>query len=310
MKKDNDILLQGLIGEDMAVYACDISRLVEEIRQTHDASPIATIILGRALAAAVMMCATLKNDTDRLTLMINGGGPVGNIIVVGNAELEMKAYVGDPGVDVPPGDKPGFNIAGAVGTDGFVTVSKDLGLREPYVGRTPLVSGEIGEDIAAYYLQSEQQPSVVFVNTWLETDMSVINAGGITIKPMPGCSEEMLTEIENRIGEISNFPMYLMSEDIDKVMDRIFAGMDLTILERRQPRLVCDCSKERFAGVLATLGPEELTKMIEEDGGTEIVCSFCNKKYNFDAGELEEIRSHASAPEQPSAGTEGEPNGG
>lgn len=288
--KEQDILLQGTINGDMAVYACDVSHMAEEIRQLHEASPIATIVLGRALAAATMMCATLKNERDSLTLMINGGGPIGNILVVGNARLEMKAYVGDPGVDVEPGEKPGFNIAGAVGTDGFVTVSKDLGLREPYVGRTPLVSGEIGEDVAAYYLQSEQQPSIVYVNTWLETDMSVINAGGITLKPLPDCSEQTLAEIEGRIAEIGNFPMYLMTEDIEAVLERIFAGMDLTILERRRPRLVCDCSRERFAGVLATLEDSELADMIAADQGAEIVCSFCNKKYHFDGPELEAIR--------------------
>lgn len=295
--KENDILLQGLINNEMAVYACDISRMAEEIRKVHNASPVATIILGRALAAATMMCATLKNESDSLTLMINGGGPVGNILVVGNARLQMKAYVADPGVDVEPGEKPGFNIAGAVGTDGFVTVSKDLGMRDPYIGRTPLVSGEIGEDVAAYYLQSEQQPSIVYVNTWLETDMSVINAGGITLKPLPDCSEETLSEIESRIGEISNFPMYLMTEDIDEVLKRIFAGMDLAILERREPKLVCDCSRERFAGVLATLGEDEIRKMIDEDNGAEIVCSFCNKKYRFGSDELEELRSRTAVQE-------------
>lgn len=288
---ENDVLLQGLINDQMAFYACDISHMAEEIRQMHQTSPIATIVLGRALAAATMMCASLKNDTDSLTLMINGGGPIGNILVVGNARLQMKAYVADPGVDVEPGDKPGFNIAGAVGTDGFVTVSKDLGLREPYVGRTPLVSGEIGEDVAAYYLQSEQQPSIVYVNTWLETDMSVINAGGITLKPLPDCSEETLSEIEQRIGEISKFPMYLMTENIDDVLKHIFEGMQLTVLERREPALVCDCSKERFAGVLATLGSDELEQMISEDQGAEIVCSFCNKKYRFEADELKAIRA-------------------
>ena len=154
--------------------------------------------------------------------------------------------------------------------------------------------------MAAYYLQSEQQPSIVFVNTWLETDMSVINAGGITLKPLPDCSEETLQEIEGRIGEISNFPMYLMTEDIDKVLERIFGGMRLSILERREPRLVCDCSHERFAGVLSTLADADLAEMIEKDEGAEIVCSFCNKKYNFDAAELKEIRSRkagGAAPE-------------
>lgn len=291
----SDILLHGLVNDEMAVYACDVSQMTEEARVIHSASPIATIILGRTLAACTMMCATLKNDSDSLSLQINGGGPAGNIIVVGNAALQMKCYIGNPEVDVEPDEnKPGFNIAGAVGTDGFVTVVKDLGMRDPYIGKTPLVSGEIGEDIATYYLQSEQQPSIVFVNTWLETDMSVVNAGGITIKPMPGCSEETLAEIEKRLSEISNFPMYLMTEDIDHVLKRIFSGLHLAVLDRREPELLCDCSRERFSGVLATLGRRELEDMIQEDGGAEITCRFCNKKYRFSADELRELQSRTA----------------
>ena len=291
----SDILLHGLVNDELAVYACDVSQMTEEARVIHEASPIATIILGRTLAACTMMCATLKNDSDSLSLQINGGGPAGNIIVVGNAQLQMKCYIGNPSVDVEPDEnKPGFNIAGAVGKDGFLTVTKDLGMREPYIGKTPLTSGEIGEDVATYYLTSEQQPSIVFVNTWLETDMSVVNAGGITIKPMPGCSEETLTEIESRISEISNFPMYLMTEDIDHVLKKIFEGMHLAILDRREPKLLCDCSHDRFAAVLATLGRKELEDMITEDGGAEIVCRFCNKKYQFSADELRSLQEKAT----------------
>lgn len=291
----SDVLLHGLINDELAVYACDVSQMTEEARVIHGASPIATIILGRALAACTMMCATLKNAGDSLSLQINGGGPAGNIIVVGNAALHMKCYIGNPEVDVEPDEnRPGFNIAGAVGTDGFLTVTKDLGLRDPYIGKTPLESGEIGEDVAAYYLKSEQQPSVVFVNTWLETDMSVVNAGGITIKPMPGCSEETLKEIESRISEISNFPMYLMTQEIDQVLKKIFDGMHLAVLGRREPQLVCDCSRDRFASVLATLGRGELEDMIKEDGGAEITCRFCNKKYQFSEDELRALQEKAT----------------
>lgn len=295
----SDILLHGLINDEAAVYACDVSRMTEELRKIHDASPVATIILGRTLAAATMMCATLKNETDSLTLMINGGGPAGNIIVVGNEKLHMKAYMANPGVDTERGEKPGFNIADAVGRDGFVTVIQDLGLKEPYIGKTPLVSGEIGEDIASYFMTSAQEPSVVFVNTWLETDMSIVNCGGLIVKPMPDCSEETLNEIESRVNEISKFPMYLMQEDVDHVVKRIFSGLHLAVLDHKTPELVCDCSKERLEKVIVSLGADEIRDMIEKDDGAEITCSFCNKKYHFDGQELgsllERAQSHPEA---------------
>lgn len=227
--------------------------------------------------------------------MINGGGPAGNIIVVGNEKLHMKAYMGNPGVDTERGDKPGFNITDAVGKDGFVTVIQDLGLKEPYVGKTPIVSGEIGEDLAAYFMQSEQQPSIVFVNTWLETDMSIVNCGGIIVKPMPDCSEETLQEIEKRVDEISKFPMYLMQEDVSHVLKRIFSNLHLAILEQRKPELVCDCSRERLEKVVVSLGEDEIQDMIDKDGGAEMTCSFCNKKYNFDAEELRTLLERAKA---------------
>lgn len=290
----SDILLQGVLHDEAAVYACDVSNMVEEVRKIHDSSPISTIIFGRCLAAATMMCATLKNDADRLTLMINGGGPAGNIIVVGNHNLEMKAYMGDPGVDVPPSDKPGFNIADAVGTDGDVTVIKDLGLKEPYVGKTRIQTGEIGEDIAQYLKQSEQTDSVVYLSTWLETDMSIVKAGGIIVTPLPDCSDETIAQITEHISEIQNWTTYLMSEEPEQALKHVFNGMHLAILERREPKAVCDCSRERLAGVLVSMGKAELRDMIEKQHGAELTCSFCNKKYDFTEADLENLLKQAT----------------
>lgn len=300
----SDVLIRAMVNDEAIVYACDVSDMVEEVRRIHDSSPTATIILGRALAAATMMCAGLKNKTDSLTLMINGGGPAGNIIVVGNADLQMKAYMGDPAVNPEPGAKPGFNIAGAIGTDGFLTVIQDLGLKDPYVGKTPLVTGEIGEDLAHYYMQSEQQPSIVYLSTWLETDMSIVEAGGVIVKPVPGCSEETNAELEKLVPEIKNFTTYLISESPEEALRRIFGRMDLRILDTRVPVALCDCSRERLARVLVSMGREELEDMIEKDGGAELVCSFCRKAYQFDADELRELMREAA----PSAAEEA--NGG
>ncbi len=285
----SDILVRAMVNKELAVCACDLSQMVEQARKIHDTLPVGTIVLGRTLAAATMMASMLKNDNDKFTLMINGGGPAGTVMAVGDARLHMKAYIANPKVNTKPNEKGGFNIADAVGKDGFVTVIKDLGLKEPYIGKTPVVSGEIGEDVAYYLMTSEQQPSIVYVNTWLETDMSVVNAGGIILRPMPGCSEETLQAVEQRVSEISNFAMYAFSDTVENVLKKIFGEMELDILDTQQPLLQCDCSKERLEQMVISLGKKEIQDMIEQDSGAEIVCRFCNEKYWFDAQELDNL---------------------
>jgi len=289
----NDILVRGMLNGEVSVFACDISDMAEEARVTHGLMPVATIILGRTMAAATMMAAMLKNKGDRMTLMINGGGPAGTVMAVGDADLNIKAYVANPGVNPPPTEKGGFDISGAVGKDGFITVARDAGLGEPYVGKVRMVSGEIGEDVANYLLISEQQPSIVYVNTWLETDMTVLNAGGLMIRPLPGCSEETLDEIERRIGKIANFALMLFQSGVEDVLGNIFQGMDLKLLDYAEPVYRCDCSKERLGQVVVSLGENEIEDMIEKDKGAEITCHFCNKKYDFTEDDLKTLLEYA-----------------
>lgn len=289
----SDVLVRAMLNEEVAVYACDVSTMVELARQTHDTMPVGTIIMGRTLAATAMLCAVLKNESDRLTMIINGGGPAGTIMAVGNAALRIKATIGNPGVNPPPSPKGGFDIAAGVGTKGSITVIRDTGLKEPYTGTVPLVSGEIGEDVAQYLFTSEQQPSIVYVNTWLETDMSVVNAGGLMLRPMPGCSEQTLQEVEQRIGDINNFAVYLFQYGVEGVLNKIFQGMHLKILDTQQPVYECDCSKERLEHVVVSLGEREINDMIKKDDGAEITCHFCNTIYQFDAEELEKLLLHA-----------------
>ncbi len=287
-----DILVKALINDEVAVCACDVSHMVEQARVIHETMPVGTIALGRMIAAGTMMASMLKNESDKITLMINGGGPAGTIMAVGNAKLHMKAYIDNPGVNTLPTPQQTFNIADAVGKKGFVTVIKDLGMREPYVGKTPVVTGEIGEDIAEYFMQSEQQNSIVYVNTWLETDMSVVNAGGLIIRPLPGCSEESLQFVESRIAQIANFALFMFSEPVEQVLQNLF-GESLTVLKRERPLLLCDCNTQRLEQVLLSLGEAELDDMIEQDGGAEVVCRFCNKKYQFSGEELTELIRNA-----------------
>ncbi len=285
----SDVLVKALLNGEAAVCACDISKMAEQARVTHEALPIGTIILGRTMAATVMMCAALKNKKDKLTLMINGGGPAGTVMATGGEDLKVKAYVANPQVDMPRAEKGGFDIGGAVGRDGFLTVIKDLGLKEPFMGKVELVSGEIGEDVAQYYLLSEQQPSVVYVNTWLEVDMTVLNAGGLMVSPLPGCGEETLAGVEARAKEIVNFPLYRMQDSVRGVLNKIFDGMELQFLEERAPVFTCDCNRDRLSRVVISLGEEEINDMIEKDNGAQIKCHFCNKAYDFSADELREL---------------------
>lgn len=282
-----DTLVKGMINGEAAVYACDITQMANEMQRTHNTLPVATMALGRTLAGATLMCSMLKHKNDRLTLQINGGGVTGTLMAVGGADLVMKACIGNPKANVKPKGEGDLNVGGAVGTDGFATVIKDLGLKAPYVGKTRMVSGEIGEDLAQYFMQSEQQPSIVYLNTWVEQDFSVIDAGGVIIKPLPKASEQTLALIESKIPMIRNYAIYLMSKSVDEVLKMIFPEIELT--EHSAPRYQCDCSRERLIGMLVSLGKDELNDMIERDGGAQVTCRFCNKEYNFSKQELQKI---------------------
>ncbi len=278
-----DILIKGLLNSEAIIYACDITQMAKEAREIHRTMPVGSIVLGRTLAAATMMCAMLKNPSDKLTLMLNGGGEAGTIMAVGDADLNMKSYIANPKVNTMPINDQ-FNIVDAVGKKGTVTVIRDTGHKEPYVGKTEIVSGEIGEDIARYFLDSEQQNSIVYVNTWLETDTTVLNAGGIIIRPLPNCTEGTLLQIESRIKEIKNYAIYLLQESAEAVVKKIFSTVD--IIERKTPHLYCDCNRQRLEEVLISLGEKELEDMIKTDNKAQLVCRFCNKKYDFDGNEL------------------------
>ena len=284
-----DTLIHAMLNGEAAVYACDISQMAEEARKTHGTWPAATVALGRTLAGCTLMCAMLKAKRDRITISINGGGPAGTIMAVGDAELRIKGYIANPQVNVPPSEDGGLNIAGAVGKKGLVTVIRDQGLKEPYIGKTSIETGEIAEDLAYYLLQSEQQPSIVYLNTWVEQDFSVLNAGGIIITPMPGCSEKTLSEIEDRICDIKNYALHLMQYTPEQEILRVFAGMDVKILREDKPVYLCDCSLQRITEALLALGVTELKDMAEKDKGAQITCRFCNKEYKLNKQDLNMI---------------------
>ena len=286
---NTSVLTKFLLNDEVSVVACDTTALVREAKEIHGTYPVATAVLGRTLSAAVMMASQLKHESHNLTININGGGPAGTIIATAKADGTVKGCIANPEVNLPAREDGKLDVGGAVGTDGFLTVVKDIGLKEPYVGRTQLESGEIAEDLAYYYLQSEQQPTIVYLCTWVDIDTRVIAAGGLVIAPLPGASEESLQMVEERLHLINNYALMLMNLSPDEAVRKIFKGLDLKHLGDSELSYCCDCSRERLEQVLISLGEAELRDIIEQDHGAELTCRFCNKKYQFSENELNKL---------------------
>ncbi|MCK9444382.1 MAG: Hsp33 family molecular chaperone HslO [Tissierellaceae bacterium] len=287
----NDYLIRGIDkSKSIRIFAATTTNMVEKARTTHNTSPTATAALGRSLTAAAMMGVMMKNDKDKLTLKISGGGPIGTILVVSNNKGIVKGYADYPHADLPSRRDGKLDVGGLVGTNGSITTIMDLGLRDPYIGQSALVSGEIAEDLASYYAISEQQPSAVSLGVLVDRDISVKAAGGYIIQLLPNIAEENIDKIERTLKEIEP-----VSELINKglspedIMDKILGEFQMNTLDKIEIEYQCDCSRERIEKVLTSLGREELKSMIEEDGEGEVVCHFCNTKYHFNKEELENL---------------------
>ena len=260
--------------------------LVEAARATHDLTPTAAAALGRTLTISAIQGAMLKNASDSVTVTIRGGGPIGPVVCVARADGKVKGYVGDPHVDLPLKSNGKLDVGGAVGSTGHVTVVKDLGLRDPYVGQTRMVSGEIAEDMAFYLTVSEQTPSLVSLGVLCEGG-HVLGAGGVLIQPLPGCSEEVLQRLEAlapHLAGVSTMVRELGSAET--LAERALAGFAYTVLQETSPAFLCDCSRERIERALLSMGETELRDMIAEQHGAQVSCHFCNKTYDFTEQEL------------------------
>ncbi|MFC4767573.1 Hsp33 family molecular chaperone HslO [Effusibacillus consociatus] len=262
--------------------------LVEELRNRHNATPVATAAMGRAATVGAIMGIMLKGK-DRLTIQVKGNGPIGQIVVDANAEGEVRAYCTNPQVDLPLNSIGKLDVAGAVGRDGFLYVIKDLGLKEPYRGSVEIISGELGEDFAYYFTQSEQTPSVVGVGVLVDRDYTVKVAGGFILQLLPGVTDEEISYIEEKLSQIPGVTS-LLSEGTtpETILERLIPG-EVKFHEKVPVRFRCSCNRERLEGVLVSLGAEELRSMIEEDQGAELVCSFCKDKYFFSSEQLETL---------------------
>ncbi len=276
------------ISEDgtLLIMACDTTDLVQEAFEIHSTSKVCTAALGRLLTASAMMGSMLKGKKDTLTLKINGGGPAGSIIAVSDSDCHVKGYVVDGSVELPLNSKGKLDVGGAVGKNGFVTVIKDLGLKEPFVGQVPIVSGEIAEDITAYFAASEQTPSVCGLGVLVAQDKSVLKAGGFLIQLLPTALDDTIDMVEKDIQGINSVTKMLVDgmspEDICKA---VLPSFNIQVLDEMHPVYKCDCSLERVQNALISAGKEELLDMAK-DANTEVKCQFCNTAYNFSSKDI------------------------
>ena len=270
-------------------FAINAKEMVETARVDHNTSPVITAALGRLLAAGAMMGSMMKGDKDVLTLRIQCSGPAKGITVTADAHGNVKGFVANPDVDLPPNALGKLDVGGAIG-EGDLYISKDIGLKEPYTGSVPLVTGEIGDDVASYLMNSEQTPSVVSVGVLVNPDYSVAAAGGIIIQAMPGADDAVLDDLEMRL-QSARAVSSLINEgaDIRGIIQNYLPGVDVQFLEEKDIQWNCNCSHERISGLLKSIGVEELEDMIEKDGETEVVCHFCSSHYHFDKDALEAL---------------------
>ncbi|MCL6573688.1 MAG: Hsp33 family molecular chaperone HslO [Bacillus sp. (in: Bacteria)] len=289
-----DYLVKALAYDgNIRAYAVRTTETVSEAQRRHQTWRTASAALGRTLTAGVMMGAMLKGE-DKLTIKINGGGPIGQIVVDSNAKGEVRGYVDNPEVDFESTEHGKLDVRRAVGTDGMLAVVKDVGLRNFFTGQVPLVSGELGEDFTYYFATSEQVPSSVGVGVLVNPDDTISAAGGFIFQLMPDTSEEIISKIEERLKTITPISQ-LIEQGLtpEELLEELFGKGQVNILETMPVQFQCNCSKERFANALVGLGAAEINEMIEEDGQAEAHCHFCNEKYLYTAGELEELKKEA-----------------
>ncbi len=280
------------IDEDanIRVFAATTTEMVEKARKIHQTSATASAALGRSLTAGVMMGSMMKNQEDLLTLTINGGGPIGRIVIVSDSIGSVKGYVSNPLADKPQREDGKLDVGAIVGKEGHLSVTMDLGLKEPYVGYSNMFTGEIAEDLAGYYAISEQQPTAISLGVLVDRDLSIKSAGGIIIQLLPGVKDEDIDKIENSLKDLKPIST-LIDEGIspeDIILD-IFKEFNMKILKKTPIEYKCDCSIEKVKSAIASLNIDEIKSMIEEDKGAEVICHFCNTKHLLEKEDLEKI---------------------
>lgn len=290
--------LVRVIAKDAPIKATALSatELVERARAIHDTWPVATAALGRMLMGASMMGNMLKNEDGSVTLRVHGGGPLGSITAVSDSHGNVRGFVHNPAVDVPRKAHAKLDVGAAVGCDGELTVIKDIGMREPYVGSVQLVGGEIAEDIAAYFVESEQIPTACALGVLIAPDQTIQAAGGYLIQLLPGADEGVISAVERGIAKVG-----AVSTQLDQgvspldLLHQVLSEFELEVLERTPVKYHCPCSRERVSRALISMGREELQSLIDEQGSAELTCHFCDKIYHFTKNDLNQLLIEATS---------------
>lgn len=287
----SDKIIKFLAHEGrISVICANTTEMVEEARKIHDMSPVVTAAFGRLLTITAIMATEMKGSKDKLTVQLKGNGPIGVMIATANNKPIVKGYATNPVVELPLNEDGKLDVGGAVGYEGYINVVKDIGLKDPYIGISPLVSGEIAEDFANYFVNSEQRNSAVALGVLVDKN-GVRASGGYLINPMPDATEADISTVEQSIFKAGAMSKMLdQNLTLEEIAKRITGDENVEILEDDiVPEFKCDCSKEHMQDALMTIGKEELQDMIEKEGKAELVCHFCNKKYEFNKEELENI---------------------
>lgn len=294
MSEYRDYVVRATAAEGyIRAFAATTRDLTERARALHNTSPVVTAALGRLLTAGAMMGLMMKGDKDILTIQIKGDGPLGGLTVTADSKGRVKGYADQPAVLIPANSRGKLDVGGAIGK-GYLTVIKDLGLKEPYSGRVELQTGEIGDDLTYYFAASEQVPSSVGLGVLMEKNNTVRQAGGFILQLMPGTSEEIIGKLEEKLRTVTSVTDMLEEGCTpEMILERLLGDLELEINDRAPAEFFCNCSRDRVAKALISIGEKELTSMIKEGKPVELVCHFCSRKYQFSVAELEEMLAAA-----------------
>ncbi len=290
ISKNSDYIVRATAANhQIRAFAISSTNTIEEARQRHNTSPIATVALGRLMSAGAMMGTMMKGDDDIITIQIKGDGPIGGLTVTADAKANVKGYVNHPEVMLPLNSAGQLDVEKALGI-GVLSVIKDIGLKEPYVGDTILVTSDVTQDITYYFATSEQVPTSVGLSVIMSKDNTVKSAGGFIIQLLPDASEEIISALEKKIKEVKNVTTMLEhGYTPEQMLEELLGEFGLDILDKIPTQFYCNCSKERMSRALISIGRKELSSLIEEGRTIEVNCHFCGSHYNFDVEELKEL---------------------
>ncbi len=270
--------------------AIDSTDIVARAEQIHKTSAVVTAALGRMLTAASMMGIMLKGRDDSVTLKVSADGPAGTITTVADSEGFVRGYAEHPVVEIPLKPNGKLDVSGAVGTNGMLYVLRDTGGKEPYIGCTPLVSGEIAEDVTSYYALSEQTPTVCALGVLVNPDLTVRKAGGLLLQLLPFCPDAVIDQVEANVANLSSMTAMLDSGmSVEEIVAKALDGMEFDVLDTYEPDYRCNCSREKIERAFLTMKPEDVRSLPDENGMTEVTCSFCDKVYHFTREDLERL---------------------